>query len=101
MKETMKEAHEDRKKLEEASEKCGIKQRIDEINNNFSKLHPGCFDTPLGYFALSPSWKTNGESKHPVMYWLNPRKQDKVNYGWFTVEQLEQWIEGKGPIPKP
>jgi len=100
MKDTMKAAHEDRKKLEDASEKCGIKQRIDEINNNFSKEHPGCYDTPLGYFALSPSWKRSDmKTKHPVMYWLNPRHQDKVNYGWFTVEQLEQWIEGKGPIP--
>lgn len=99
MKETMKAAHEDRKKLKDASEKCGIKQRIDAINEEFSKKNPHCYDTPLGYYALSPSWKTNGTSKHPVMYWLNPRKQDKVNYGWFTVEQLEEWIEGKGPIP--
>jgi hypothetical protein len=100
MKETMKAAHEDRKKLEDASEKCGIKKRIDEINGKFQKENPHTYNTPLGYYALSPSWKTNGESKHPVMYWLNPRQQDKVNYGWFTVEQLEQWIEGNGPIPK-
>jgi hypothetical protein len=26
-------------------------------------------------------------------------QQDKVNFGWYTVEELEQWIEGKGPIP--
>jgi len=99
MKDTMKAAHEDHAKLRAASEKCGIKQRIDAINEDFRKKNPHCYDTPLGYFALSPSWKTNSKSKHPVVYWLNPRQQDKVNYGWFTVEQLEQWIEGEGPIP--
>jgi hypothetical protein len=100
MKATMKEAHEDRKRLEEASEKCGIKKKINGINEKFRKDNPRCLQTPLGYYALSPAWKTNGESKHPVMYWLNPQQQDKINYGWFTVEQLEEWIEGKGPIPK-
>jgi hypothetical protein len=32
------------------------------------------------------------------MYWLNPREQDIHNYGWFTVEELKQWAENKGPV---
>jgi hypothetical protein len=33
------------------------------------------------------------------MYFLNPMRQQENNFGWFTVEELEQWMEGKGPIP--
>jgi hypothetical protein len=39
-------------------------------------------------------------SKLPdIMFWLNPMEQRKNNSGWFTVEELEQWTKGKGPIP--
>jgi hypothetical protein len=31
---------------------------------------------------------------------LNPYQQDKYNYGRFTLEDLEAWIEDKGPIVK-
>lgn len=58
------------------------------------------------YFALIPVWitddsKYSSKSKYEVIYWLNPCDQEYNNVGWFTVENLEQWIEGKGPIPKP
>lgn len=39
-------------------------------------------------------------SKLPdIMFWLNPMDQQKNNYGWYTVEELEQWTRGEGPIP--
>lgn len=62
-------------------------------------------DAGCRFFALSPSWMpTKGnlkkESAHPVMFWLNPREQQSNNHGWYSVEELEQWAEGKGPIPK-
>jgi hypothetical protein len=83
---------EDADKLAAADESTGIKNKI-----HHSK-----------YFALSPKWltpnfKSNNRdvsSKYPVIYWLNPTRQDKNNFGWFTVEELELWLEGKGPIPK-
>lgn len=57
------------------------------------------------YFYLSPRWakdvQLNGETtEHPVVFWLNPYEQRKNNSGYYTVEQLLDWIEGKGPIPK-
>lgn len=55
------------------------------------------------YFALSPRWKgwdRDKDTKHPVMFWLNPCEQHKNNSGWFTVEELEQWVEGTGPVIK-
>lgn len=100
-KDEMAAAHTDNKLLAEAAEKTGVKQKIDAINNKYAEDNPGYYEKPLGYYALSPAWKREGnDTVHPVIYWLNPAKQDRVNYGWFTVEQLEEWIEGKGPIPK-
>lgn len=60
------------------------------------------------WFALSPKWAKeikstkDGEIKttHPVIFWLNPMQQDKNNSGWYTVEQLDQWANNQGPIPK-
>jgi hypothetical protein len=55
------------------------------------------------YFACSPRWaneKEKGLTKYPVVYWLNPHSQHLLNFGWFTVEDLEQWIIGEGKILK-
>lgn len=84
----------DGRRLEAAAEATGVAQRLKEAGRR--------------YHALSPKWaseikSTKGgevKTKHPVIYWLNPEKQDLNNYGWFTVEQLDQWIDGRGPIPK-
>lgn len=48
------------------------------------------------YMALSPLYDT--ETKE-LIFWLNPNEQDLFNSGWYTVEQLLEWLEGKGPIP--
>lgn len=51
------------------------------------------------YLALSPRWaKEHNKTKYKVIFWLNPRDQDKYNYGWFTVEELQEWVQEKGPI---
>lgn len=80
--------------MREAVEKTGIEEKLKANDKR--------------YFALSPRWASSikstsdGEVKttHPVIFWLNPMKQDQNNFGWFTVEQLTEWIDGKGPIPK-
>ena len=48
-----------------------------------------------GYFALSPKRWEDGSIK----FWLNPYDQHKVNYGYFTLEEVRQWADDKGPIP--
>lgn len=83
----MKEADLDRLNLLEAAEKTGIGLRLKRAGK--------------GFFALSPRWGYGSVStQYPVVFWLNPMEQDKNNYGLFTVEQLDEWILGKGPIPK-
>lgn len=75
----------------------GIVERIDTLNNK----HDSFIDKPCGYYSLRPAWiDKDMTSKYKVMFWLNPWNQDKNQYGWYTVEELEQWMEGKGPIVK-
>jgi hypothetical protein len=79
----------DNEKLQAASDATGIVERLKEAGK--------------GFFACSPRWredKSKKKSGHPVVYWLNPIEQDQNNYGWFTVEELDLWIKGSGPIPK-
>jgi hypothetical protein len=80
--------------LTEAAEKTGIKAKIDAANKEKG------FDAPFRYFALSPRWKGDENTKHPVVFWLNPMQQDRNYWGIVTVEDLEDWLEGKGKIPK-
>jgi hypothetical protein len=82
-----KEFYEDCERLKKASDATGIEAKLKAAGKR--------------WFALSPRWikefKDKSESKHPVIYWLNPNEQHIHNFGWFTVEQLEQWAEDKGP----
>lgn len=59
------------------------------------------------WFAMSPAWNTfkfkDGsvrETKYPFIIWLNPRNQSRYEFGWFTMEDFEDWIQNKGPIIK-
>lgn len=97
----MKEADEDRIRLHEAAEKTGIRQKIDARNVKIKKASGG-WRTPYSYFALSPRWaegENKKKTKYPVIFWLNPQEQQHVNFGWYTVEDLELWLQNKGPVP--
>lgn len=103
----MFESDQDAWKLSQTSEATGIKSKIDKYNDDWRKsreVETGsrCFESPrCGYYALSPAWNIqNRKTKYKVIYWLNPYHQDTNNYGWYTVEELEKWILGEGPIPK-
>lgn len=90
-KEEMLQKDHDRKKLMAAAEKTKIAKKLEKAG--------------LGYYALAPQWtdffkKPSFQSKYPVIFFLNPKQQDKYNSGWFTVEDLLQWIKGTGPIVK-
>lgn len=96
-KDALAEMHRDADKLAKAAKKTGIESKIDAVNKKFNVEHRGLgHRSPTGYFALSPRWKD--ETKKEVVFWLNPQEQQKNAAGWFTVAELEQWIEGKGPI---
>lgn len=86
-------AGEDRRALEAADKATGIKDRLKEIARTRGTHR---------YFALKPAWASEKQAKrtaYPIVYWLNPWDQQANSYGWFTVEELDQWIAGEGPIP--
>jgi hypothetical protein len=71
-------------------------------------LNKDSYNPCCGWYALSPKWagffkNADGTvahpTKHPVMYWLNPTNQEQNGFGWMTVEDLEEWMAGKGKIP--
>jgi hypothetical protein len=88
----MREAHESHLNLIEAVEKTSVEEKLRAAGKEF--------------YALSPRWVSGFQlddgvtTEHPVLFWLNPMEQDQNNYGWYTIEQLLEWIEDEGPIPK-
>lgn len=82
----LRDADLEAERLTAASDATGILDRLEKAGKK--------------YFACSPRFHgENRKSAYPVIYWLNPVDQDQNNYGWFTVEDLDQWIAGTGPIP--
>ena len=85
----MLERDQDARRLQAAAEKTGIAKKLKKAG--------------LGWHALQPAWRDFFKdpvyrSRYKVIFFLNPEGQDKYNSGWFTVEELLQWIKGKGPI---
>jgi hypothetical protein len=96
-------------KLDEADKATGIREKLIAANKKEleNKTASTPWDCTCGFTGLRAAWTSSmlhslGERKttHEVIYWVNPHDNRKNNYGWFTVEELEQWTEGKGPIPK-
>ena len=70
--------------LQVAAKATGIYERLKEAGKK--------------YHALSPRW--TDENKKDVAFWLNPWGQDKYNFGWYTVQDLDDWIADEGKIIK-
>ncbi len=73
----------EREKLLKDAAATGIEERLRKAKREF--------------LALSPR---RHETDGSVVFWLNPFEQDSNNFGWYTVKDLDDWIVGKGPIPK-
>jgi hypothetical protein len=50
----------------------------------------------LWWYALSPAWRDGPDSE--LLFFLNPREQKKYAHGWFTLPELTEWSQGKGPV---
>jgi hypothetical protein len=50
------------------------------------------------FYALGPSWMD--DQKDEVIFFLNPQEQRRYNFGWFTVSELTDWAQERGPVIK-
>lgn len=50
------------------------------------------------WFALVPSWADEAETS--IRFWLNPVDQRRYRAGWFTPEDLEDWVHDRGRVLK-
>jgi hypothetical protein len=82
--EEFKEADLSHYRLTKAAEATGIKSLLEEKGKR--------------WFALRADWANEEETE--LRWWLNPMEQEKNNSGWFNLEELKQWAEGKGPVIK-
>lgn len=83
----LKNTNKEHWKLKRDAKKTGIEKKLEKAGKR--------------WFALSPSRNEQKEkSKYDIRFWLNPMEQNKYNSGWFTVEELEQWANDKGPAMK-
>lgn len=107
--EQMRVADQARIDLTAAAQATGIIAKLDKFNQPAEANRPGdrltFREKPRGYYALAPQMISAEEmvkrgTKHNVTFFLNPHSQTKYNHGWYTVEELEQWIKGKGPVIK-
>ncbi len=83
----MKEADEGAARLRKLFRESGIEQRLKEADKK--------------YYACSPRLVAKvGEfqTKYEIVCWLNPQDQEDNHYGWYTIEELDLWVEGKGPV---
>lgn len=69
--------------IENDVKKSGIRELLDKAGKR--------------YFALS---RAHYDKDGNLSFWLNPMEQDRNNFGYFTLDQLKEWADGKGPIPK-
>jgi hypothetical protein len=98
-KETLRKAHENARLLEEAAVRTGIRERVKQKEEE----SPG-FNSPYHLYAITPAWsntiKSRGDgdvvsTEHDVIFWINSGR--KI-YGWYTVEELDQWLNGTGKV---
>ena len=100
-----------RSELSDEDEAEVIQSQKDELNKWKEVYANGILDrlekAGCKYFACSPRRievkDSNGQQESSalkdIIFWLNPQNQQNNDFGWFTVEQLDQWTKGEGPIP--
>jgi hypothetical protein len=74
--------------LKKAHEDSGVEKLLAKANKKF--------------FALSPRWndKMGVKDKTNLVWWLNPYDQKNNDCGWFGIQDLIDWTNDIGPIPK-
>jgi hypothetical protein len=69
-------------RLHEAFEVTGIRERLKAAGKR--------------WYALVPRW-SNGEGSD-LLAFLNPCEQRRYDSGWYTLDELEDWAQERGPV---
>jgi hypothetical protein len=102
-KETLRKSHENTRLLEEAAVRTRIRERIRQKAEETSQ-GGWTLNSPYHLYGTRADWsnsiKSRGEAdalstKHDVIFWINSGR--KI-YGWYTVEELDQWLVGTGKV---
>jgi len=102
-KQYMIEKHKEQWELAKYAEKTGIEKKLAKAGKKWFALSPR-----KGKMKTRAIRKTEGRttfedvspSKFDIMFFLNPMNQQEYNSGWFTVEELREWANNKGPVMK-
>lgn len=82
--------------------KNGILSRLEKAKKGYYACNPKKiqFESHVSDTEERKIKDVQKKSKLPdIIFWLNPADQQNTNYGWFTVEELDQWCKDTGPIP--
>jgi hypothetical protein len=79
-----------------------LKKKSDKFKKRFDRKLK---KRGLGYHALSPrsigkEEQVERNTRYDFIYWLNPTQQSLYESCWCSVEDLNLWLKGKGPIIK-
>jgi len=84
LRQAVREQDEAHLRLYQALEATGIEARLKEAGRN--------------WYGFRPMWRS-GEGSDLLVF-LNPAEQGKYEFGWFTIDELQQWAEDRGPVLK-
>lgn len=82
--------------------KAIAKQKLDdELTRDKILMDSGVIERLINagrrwYSLRETAW--HDAAKTTIRVWLNPSDQAQNRSGWFTLEQLEQWVKGEGPV---
>lgn len=88
----------DGKNLQKNVDKSGIIKEVKAKQKEWREQYPKSMNTPWDYFALSPRSVDDENTEYDFVFWLNPRHQDVLHSGWFTVEDVKDWLNEEGKI---
>ncbi len=82
-----------------------VKTQVREQDEAFLRLHQTAdasgieqtlTDAGKKWYALSPAWRD--EEGSDLLFFLNPSEQKAYAHGWFTLDELKQWADNRGPV---
>lgn len=105
----MKSYDEEHYRLKQEDKKTGLRDKIKAQGEPYEKSLS--FDAnPKGSTGLQAKWAKDihrdgyplsEASTYKVVYCIHPVAKDGSEGGWYTVEEIEHWLDSDGPLTQP